>query len=171
MSTNPRKTLSSCAIQTVTVASKEAGASSGLLADILIGDLASPIRDGMIDILIFNPPYVPTEAVPDLSKHQIYNQHTDLDATTTFERDSHMLSLSYAGGLDGMEITTRLLEDLPRILHPTKGVAYILLCAQNRPDQVKERLKFHFGFNAKTVKSSGKQAGWEKLQIVRVWKG
>ncbi|KAF2096742.1 hypothetical protein NA57DRAFT_42427 [Rhizodiscina lignyota] len=158
------------AIKTVDVASRAFPTTSGCLGDVVNADLSSTFRDGCIDILIFNPPYVPTEAAPDLSEHDVYNEYIKKPAMESFERDSHLLSLSYAGGLDGMEVTTRLVDDLPRILHPTRGVAYILLCAQNKPLQVKDQIKLQHGFNAETIRSSGQQAGWEKLQILRVWK-
>lgn len=158
------------AMQTVGLASKESTATSSILGDVINADLASSFRNGSIDILIFNPPYVPTEAAPDLTKHDIYNERSKKSAMDSFERDSHLLSLSYAGGLDGMEVTRKLLDDLPWTLNPVKGVAYVLLCAQNKPHDIKERIRTDHGFNVKTIRSSGKQAGWEKLQIIRIWK-
>jgi release factor glutamine methyltransferase len=52
-------------------------------------------------------------------------------------------------------------------------VAYLLLCAQNKPEEVKDRIRGLEGggrWRAETVGMSGKQAGWEKLQIVRIWR-
>lgn len=138
-----------------------------------LGDLAAPLMPGSVDVLIFNPPYVPTAELPaaperievgsgNNGKHEIQ---------TTFEEDSHFLELSYAGGVDGMETTDRLLESLPAVLSSAKGVAYILLCAQNKPEAVKERIRaWGGGWTAETVGSSGKKAGWEKLQIIRIWR-
>jgi len=40
-----------------------------------------------------------------------------------------------------MEITNKLIDQLPRVLDPVRGVAYILFCAQNKPREVLERLK------------------------------
>ena len=96
-------------------------------------DLSGPIRNFETDILIFNPPYVPTENVPD-SSSALHNVDGGL---SEFDRDSHLLALSYAGGEDGMEVTNRLLSNLPEVLHRKRGVAYILLCAQNKPENVK----------------------------------
>lgn len=141
----------------------------GTFSNTIIGDLASPIRSNLVDVLIFNPPYVPTEELPDMLNQEIYSITTP-SSSKTFERDSHLLSLSYAGGIDGMETTNRLIEHLPDILRPQQGLAYILLCAQNRPDQVKERIRcWENGWRAETVGHSGKQGGWEKLQILRIW--
>jgi len=95
-----------------------------------------------------------------------------LDNTkTTFEDDSKLLALSYAGGADGMETTDRLLESLPDILSQTTGCAYILLCAQNKPENVKATIKSWRGrWATETVGSSGNKGGWEKLQVIRVWR-
>ncbi|KAL1982344.1 hypothetical protein VTN96DRAFT_1438 [Rasamsonia emersonii] len=139
----------------------------------LTGDLCSPLRPGSVDVLLFNPPYVPTPDVPPLpsstEKDSDPDEKQTLSRSAKFERDSYLLSLSYAGGLDGMEITNRFLEAIPTVLNPHRGVAYVLLCAQNKPEEVKERLR-RGGWQAETVGRSGMQAGWEKLVIVRIWR-
>ena len=150
--------------KTAAKAAGETPATAGLFLDAVQGDLVAPVRDGAVDVLVFNPPYVPTEALPAPPP-------TDANVgATTFEEDSHLLALSYAGGRDGMETTDRLIAALPKTLSE-RGCAYLLLCAQNRPDEVKARLR-NFGpaWRAETVGTSGKQAGWEKLQIVRIWR-
>ncbi|KAK7908125.1 hypothetical protein PG985_015428 [Apiospora marii] len=141
---------------------------SGSFLGAMQGDLTAPLRDGSVDVLIFNPPYVPTEELP--------RQPTATDMVTsetapTFQDDSYLLSLSYAGGADGMEITDLLIGRLGEVLAPRRGCAYVLLCAQNKPEAVKARVRgFGSEWRAETVGSSGKQAGWEKLQIVRIWR-
>jgi len=48
----------------------------------------------------------------------------------------------------------------------------VLLCAQNKPEAVKASIRAWSGnWCAETVGSSGKKAGWEKLVIVRIWRG
>ncbi|EAQ89324.1 hypothetical protein CHGG_05943 [Chaetomium globosum CBS 148.51] len=142
------------------------------------GDLVGAVRAGSVDVLVFNPPYVPTPELPSM-----YQQGGGAggegggggQATTTtaaaYEEDSRLLALSYAGGRDGMEITDRLIEALPEVLSD-RGVAYLLLCAQNKPEEVKSRIRGlpDGAWKAETVGTSGKQAGWEKLQIVRIWR-
>jgi len=135
--------------------------------DCLNGDLTTMLRPHSVDILVFNPPYVPTETLP---------HHTDAAALDEFApealfgRNAHLLALSYAGGIDGMETTDRLLDQLPDVLGP-RGVAYVLLCRQNRPEAVKERVRsWPGGWRAETVGTSGKKAGWEKLAVLRIWR-
>lgn len=136
-------------------------AASATFGDTLMMDLASSIRPGEVDILIFNPPYVPTEELPEILEGEY---------SSDFERDSHLLSLSYAGGDEGMETTNRLLDELPQMLSAERGVAYVLLCAQNKPKDVKARIRFwEGGWHAETVGDSGKKGGFEKLQIIRIW--
>ncbi|KAI1300327.1 methyltransferase domain-containing protein [Xylaria venustula] len=141
------------------------------------GDLAGPCRDRSVDMLVFNPPYVPTAELPLREGRQQGRDHEESSrmkgaAESSFEEDSYLLALSYAGGRDGMETTDRLLDSLPRVLSD-RGCAYVLLCAQNKPEQVKERVRGLEGggiWRVETVGSSGKKAGWEKLQIIRIWR-
>ena len=157
------------ASQTVRKAITDSSARSVFL-DVVNGDLASSIRPRSIDVFVFNPPYVPAE-LPDFSRHDHYNTLSNGQTRTTFDQDSYLLELSYAGGEDGMVITNRMMEQIPGILAPGRGMAYLLLCAQNRPEEVKQRIReWGPGWKAETVGSSGKKAGWERLQIVRIWR-
>ena len=140
------------------------GSETQLLA-VIEADLTSPFRPGTIDVLLFNPPYVPSEEVPRVMQNGSVKRETNphLDA------DSHLLSLSYEGGKEGMEVTNKLLDQLPEILNKERGVAYILLCHQNRPAAVMEMIKgWGLSWSVEIVGKSGKQAGWEKLVIMRV---
>lgn len=139
---------------------------SGIYLDSVNCNLATVIAPGTVDVLIFNPPYVPSEDVPSIS------------GCGASQDASHLLSLSTDGGLDGMETTNVLLADLDRILSPY-GVVYILLCAQNKPDEVVARINawpdaMHDGrlihWRIAKVSSSGKKAGWERLCVIRVWR-
>ncbi|KAF2827423.1 hypothetical protein CC86DRAFT_290015 [Ophiobolus disseminans] len=158
------------AAQTVRHAIKEREDDRSVFLDVVNGDLASAIRPNSIDVFVFNPPYVPAE-LPDLSCHDRHNTIPHGKKATSFEQDSYLLELSYAGGEDGMVVTNRMLEQIPEILSGEGGVAYVLLCAQNKPEVVKQRIRdWGGGWMAETVGSSGKKAGWEKLVVVRIWK-
>lgn len=195
--------------------------SSPVLLASLTADLAAPLRPGSVDLLLFNPPYVPTEEVPDLppllpsgaeEKPCAEGQPLPLQSQpqpqppqptaqhhhpypSAYARESHLLALAYAGGPDGMTTTVRLLSQLPSLLSPC-GVAYVLLCAQNRPAEVVARVREGGGaygwgqgkeekggglrgqgekeessrWRAEIVGGSGKTAGWERLVIVRIWR-
>ncbi|PMD40157.1 hypothetical protein L207DRAFT_513119 [Hyaloscypha variabilis F] len=154
-------------VETVRAAEQEQDAralSHGFYLGNILGDLTGFIKLGQVDLLIFNPPYVPTSELPRLPDEEA-------KITTAYERDSHLLSLSYAGGMDGMETTTRLLQSLPEILNSSRGCAYILLCAQNKPEEVKKQIKsWGSKWAVDTVGGTGKRGGWEKLQILRIWR-
>ncbi|KAF2482032.1 methyltransferase domain-containing protein [Neohortaea acidophila] len=158
--------------QTVQTASASARADCGVFLDAVNGDLTTAIKPGSVDVLIFNPPYVPSESLPSLPVH---DEHDAADARGSFARDSHLLSLSTDGGIDGMEITNRLLAQLDVALS-ARGVAYILLCAQNKPEIVMAQVRAWptrdasmLRWNVEKVASSGRKAGWEKLCVIRIW--
>lgn len=153
----------------------ESNANAIFLAS-LTADLCRPLRSGSVDVLIFNPPYVPTPEMPRLpgpDEESTAASLTSARPVTEFERQSYLLSLSYAGGLDGMETTERLLATIPDVLSRARGVAYVLLCAQNKPDKVADRFRScgeRDGWMAEIVAKSGSKAGWEKLAILRIWR-
>ncbi|OAX78746.1 hypothetical protein ACJ72_06944 [Emergomyces africanus] len=137
----------------------------------LTADLCTPLRPGSVDVLIFNPPYVPTPELPAIPSPEVGGSVMSSPPLSQFERESHLLSLSYAGGELGMETTNRLLNSIPEMLDPSRGVAYVLLCAQNKPDEVRARIaSWGSGWTAETVGRSGATAGWERLVIVRIWR-
>lgn len=153
-------------------------ATHGIFLGAVRGDLLAPLRPSSADVLVFNPPYVPTDELPAQDHARLAasgdgDRGTDegtMSTSAKFERDSYLLSLSYAGGRNGMEVTDRLIEALPGVLS-ARGCAYLLLCAGNKPEEVKARIRgFGPAWRALTVRDSGKQAGWEKLQIIRIWR-
>lgn len=115
-------------------------------------NLLSGFRGKCVDLLVFNPPYVPAELVPDLPKYM---------------DDLSWLEVALDGGEDGMDVTWELLHDLDNILVPSSGVAYILFCARNKPDQVASTMQ-QKGWKVDTV--GHRKAGWEVLSVLRFTK-
>ncbi|EJS42398.1 YDR140W [Saccharomyces arboricola H-6] len=116
--------------------------------DVIQSDLNSSLRNNQIDVLIFNPPYVPAECVPGVPGSR--------------DETDQWLDLALLGGKDGMAITNILLQQLERILSPD-GIAYILFCARNKPEEVvKKFLKTH-QWNVKLLEI--RKAGWEVLSV------
>ena len=141
-----------------------------IFLDTITTDLLGSLRHGSVDVLMFNPPYVPTADVLPLATDDSHIVLEDgASGLDLFARDSHLLSLSYAGGVDGMEVTNRLIALLPDVLNPVRGVAYILLCHQNKPEAVEQRLR-NWGpdWSVSIVAHLEKKGGWEKLCILRV---
>ena len=149
--------------------------SQAVLLSTVQADLGSAVRPHSVDVLVFNPPYVPSAELPELIRSNIANRISNNSSTSSsegrFEEDSHSLSLSYAGGKDGMEVTNRLLDQLPKLLSLDRGTAYVLLCKQNKPEQVMERVRcWGSSWAVDVVGRSGKTGGWEKLQVLRIWR-
>lgn len=142
---------------------RDAGSKPATFFEGMTSDLTTAIRPGSVDVLIFNPPYVPSEELPS-------SPPANDTAPDSFARDSNLLALSTDGGVDGMETTDRLLAELPSVLSH-RGVAYILLCAQNKPKTVIDRIRnWQDSWSVEEVGSSGKKAGWERLRIIRIWR-
>ncbi|AGO13688.1 AaceriAGL186Cp [[Ashbya] aceris (nom. inval.)] len=115
-------------------------------------DLTAGLADGQVDVLVFNPPYVPAEGVPR--------------GPGAGERAERWLEVALEGGADGMEVTTRMLGVLGRVL-ASGGVAYILFCARNRPEDVAAEMRTA-GWVAELVER--RRAGWEVLSVYRFYR-
>lgn len=115
----------------------------------LLTSLFDGFRDQVIDFFVFNPPYVPSEKLPE---------------------EDDLLNLALEGGLDGMEVTSILLDSIASKMSP-QGIGYILFCAQNKPSRVCEE------FNAK-YKEEGlvmelvdkRKCAWEVLSVYRFYR-
>jgi release factor glutamine methyltransferase len=168
----------------------------GLFLDVILSDLTTALKPGSIDLLVFNPPYVPTEFLPDVSKYSTPNPtqesslsisrspnsqqsspHSKSASQLQFEKQSHLNALTYAGGQDGMQTTSRLLSLLDSTLSP-RGVAYVLFCARNRVGNVIEELKRKKIEGEEKGKwevcvagETGGKGGWERLSVLRIWRG
>ena len=135
-----------------------------------VADLGSIFMTGSVDLLLFNPPYVPTSELPKVPIELIHStvQNANVPSNKHLEEAS-LIAMSWAGGLDGMEVTNRLIDQLPRLLSPERGVAYILLCASNKPQELVSRINARStSWTAQIVGTSGKTAGWERLVILRI---
>ncbi|KAK9465277.1 S-adenosyl-L-methionine-dependent methyltransferase [Lipomyces arxii] len=117
--------------------------------DVLRTDLWDGLRSGIVDVLLFNPPYVPNEIMPDYEE--------------SVKRDD-WLDFALLGGADGMEITSIVLDRLGEILNPDGGIAYILFCRRNKPNEV-ARIMRDRGWTATLI--GERTAGWEILSIYR----
>lgn len=115
--------------------------------DLLQMSLTSAVRRNVVDVLVFNPPYVPAEEVPPLP------------AT---EEDDSWVDLALLGGADGMVVTWEVLNSLDDIM-AKDGVAYILFCARNKPDEVAQIME-NKGWKVVTVVH--RKAGWEVLSVL-----
>lgn len=125
------------------------------LFDVIRTNLTDSLRNNQIDLLIFNPPYVPSEDIPPIP-------------SIDDDDNSQWLDLALVGGHNGMLITDLLLDNLNNILS-INGQAYILFCARNNhPQVVSVFLKKNPNFNVICV--IHRKCGWEELAIYRFTK-
>ncbi|XP_058125828.1 methyltransferase N6AMT1 [Anopheles ziemanni] len=123
--------------------------------DVVNMDLLGGLHSHSVDLLIFNPPYVPTQPIDgSLEEH-----------AETFRSDGgQALIHSWAGGIDGMMVTNRVLNDLDRVLSPV-GVFYLLLVKENNPDSILDKVHRQ-GFLGKTIKE--RRIRGEHLYVLRI---
>lgn len=95
--------------------------------DCIMGNLAEALNSKLVDLLIFNPPYVVTTD-EEVGQAQFGNRTDD------------KLVYSWAGGLHGRRIIDVLIKKLPDVLSP-QGVFYLLLLRENKPKEIMEILE------------------------------
>jgi len=81
-------------------------------------DLATPLLDSLhekVDVLIFNPPYVPT---------------------SDDEVGSTGIEASWAGGKNGRTVLDRALPQISMLLSRPYGVAFIITIDENNPEEI-----------------------------------
>ena len=100
------------------------------------------------DLVIFNPPYVPTE---ELSEDE------DLDEINGYD-------LAVNGGIEGREIIDKFIEQLPSHLSE-KGECYLLISSLNNPIEIIENLKQR-KLNAEIIGS--KKLFFEELFVLKI---
>lgn len=76
-----------------------------------------------------------------------------------------MVGLGVVGGEDGMDVTNKVLDNLEAILS-LSGVAYILFCARNKPEEIAKRMEQIW--DIKLIEQ--RKAGWEILSVYRFQK-
>mmetsp|Transcript_20059 Transcript_20059/g.64973 ORF Transcript_20059/g.64973 Transcript_20059/m.64973 type:complete len:225 (-) Transcript_20059:20-694(-) len=122
--------------------SARTAAANGARVDVVRGDLATCLARGSVDVLVFNPPYVPTPRA---------------------EVGGAGIEASWAGGDRGREVLDRLLPDVTRALSP-RGRFYVVVVEENDPDDI-ARILAADGLERTTVAT--KRARNELLSILR----
>ncbi|XP_046385376.1 methyltransferase N6AMT1 [Ischnura elegans] len=113
---------------------------------VIRSDLLTCLKTGVVDILICNPPYVPTS-------------NEELNCKDP-------LTCSWAGGENGRQVMDRLFSDVRRLLSPG-GKFYILVLKENRPSEIID-LFLNKGFKYDTILS--RKSGRESLSVIKFTK-
>ncbi|KAF8213475.1 S-adenosyl-L-methionine-dependent methyltransferase [Mycena galopus ATCC 62051] len=99
-----------------------------------------------IDIILFNPPYVPT----------VYDEASGAQKDRDIEG-------SWAGGQDGMQVTDRFLPQVADLLSPL-GRFYLVAVAQNNIPDIQRRMEENHALESKVVLR--RRAGGEHLSVI-----
>mmetsp|Transcript_23147 Transcript_23147/g.39780 ORF Transcript_23147/g.39780 Transcript_23147/m.39780 type:complete len:205 (+) Transcript_23147:93-707(+) len=147
--------LSSCFLLAIDCNPDAIDATAGLLAeqsthcvqayDLVQTDLLGGLQqrlNGAVDLLVCNPPYVPTPSE---------------------EVGLHDLTAAWAGGLNGREVIDRVLE-LAKVLLSPSGTFYLVCIKPNAPQEIASSMRT-FGFIPKLVIK--RDAGDERLYVIR----
>uniref|UniRef100_A0A914WC68 Methyltransferase HEMK2 n=1 Tax=Plectus sambesii TaxID=2011161 RepID=A0A914WC68_9BILA len=115
--------------------------------DTVVGDLAAPLQDrlfGKVDLLLFNPPYVPTSTEEIAGCKEV--------------------GRAWAGGIDGREVLDRFLPTVPKLLSEN-GLFYLVALNKNGIDQL---LKYFSDLRAEIVLQ--RRCGIEFLFVLKFWR-
>ncbi|KFY26541.1 hypothetical protein V493_04024 [Pseudogymnoascus sp. VKM F-4281 (FW-2241)] len=86
----------SVALREVAAGNESKGVKSGMYVGNCLGDLTTAVRTGSVDVLVFNPPYVPTEDVPVLREGD-GDKDAPSDRDEAYQRESRLLALNSEG--------------------------------------------------------------------------
>ena len=127
------------------IATQKTSIKNNNCVNIINGDLVHPIMDRLvrkIDVLLFNPPYVVTEAN---------------------ELGFNGIEAAWAGGKDGREVMDRIFPLLDKLLSEN-GVFYMVCIKPNRIEDIGKCLET-FGFKMSIVLN--RKAGIENLFVLK----
>ncbi|EDW87431.1 methyltransferase N6AMT1 [Drosophila yakuba] len=136
-------------------ATRRTATRNGARLDSIRCSLADALRSQSVDVLLFNPPYVVT------SDAELQTQQFDTHSESSTDRN---LVFSWAGGQDGRRVTDILLKQLDDILSP-RGVLYLLLLRENKPEEIIQYLE---GLKFRAVKFMERRIPGEHLYILKV---
>ena len=126
-------------------------------------DLLTALKPGYSpDLIIFNPPYVPSPS------NDIWSPERQREYEEAHEKVGFRTCLDFAldGGVDGTEVTYRFLEQLINVLDK-EAVAVLVTIEDNYPDKILEWLDKH-GFCGEKCERASYEA--EELVIIEITK-
>jgi len=119
----------------------------------MVASLALPLLSRLkhsVDILLFNPPYVPT----------VTDEVDSAQGTADIEG-------SWAGGTDGMQVTDVFLHTVEDLLS-AKGQFYLVAVKENNIPDICSRMSDYHGLQSKIIMQ--RRAGREHLCVVRFFR-
>lgn len=105
----------------------------------------------MVDVLLFNPPYVPSEEI--VVPSQVITDN--------------IIDAAFAGGPDGRYWIDMFLPQVHDLLSDT-GSFWLVTIENNRPAELMAMARDRWNLKSKIVKQ--RKAGFEMLYILKFWK-
>lgn len=106
---------------------------------------------GKVDVLIFNPPYVPSEEI----------------VTPSQVIADNIIDAAFAGGPDGRYWIDLFFPQVHELLSPS-GSFWLVTIENNRPTELMAMARDRWNLKSKIVKQ--RKAGFEMLHILKFWK-
>jgi len=120
-------------------------------------DMCRLFAQQSVDVLIFNPPYVPT---PDDEILQVTLENSE-------SPDINFIANAWAGGEDGRVVIDQFLPLLPTILaNNDHSRCYLVLVDENKPKQIARILASKYQLDSDIIKSV--RATNEMLHIMKI---
>lgn len=130
--------------------------------DVVNASFALPFMQRLhhsVDILLFNPPYVPTSD----DEAERGQQSQPLTLAPSFSTKGPIAG-AWAGGEDGMQVTNIFLDHVEALLSP-RGRFYLVAVARNNIPRIREEMQSHYELESKIVLQ--RRAGREHLSVIR----
>lgn len=102
------------------------------------------------DLIVFNPPYVPTESIECQQQQQQKNRSS--------------LPAAWAGGVDGREVINKFINETLVECLSDHGLAYLVVLEANNIDDIIERAS---GLHLHCQVILSRRCGIERLSILR----
>eukprot|EP01084_Bolivina_argentea_P309580 535524_1 len=128
------------------LATSKTARANGATVDVICDDLATLMGDrlrGEVDVLIFNPPYVPT--------------HLE-------EVSDRGITAAWAGGPRGRVVIDRALDLVPSLLSFPNGTFYLVVVEENEPEDIMKRMG-SIGFESQII--GHRKAQNERLSVLK----
>eukprot|EP01125_Pyxidicula_operculata_P008809 TRINITY_DN2923_c0_g1_i1.p1 TRINITY_DN2923_c0_g1~~TRINITY_DN2923_c0_g1_i1.p1 ORF type:complete len:192 (-),score=14.24 TRINITY_DN2923_c0_g1_i1:809-1384(-) len=130
-------------------ATKKTATANGVTVETVRCDLVSPLFSrlkGKVDLLVFNPPYVPTDDE---------------------EVGSDNIEAAWAGGTDGRLVTDRLFPILSELMSDG-GTFYLLVVLENKPRQIMKIMEsYNFTVGGAIIKRQARNEHQQILKFVK----
>ena len=111
-----------------------------------------PRLQGQFDVIICNPPYVPTDPGELEQFFGVLRRKNETLGDEQANKAINCIDLSYAGGEKGMEVTYRIIEDVKRMLR-VGGLFYLFLIEENDPAEIAQRVCANGDFSFEIVET------------------